>query len=277
MVFISYLIMKCKVEETMGKELDRLKQKLASGKPALGSVVFVNDISVIEIMGANGCDWLWIDAEHSWKAKPDIFAALVAARAAGIPAFVRIAWNDPVLAKPILDMGADGLIFPFINSAKEAEAAIKSMMYPPKGVRGFAAIRPLGYGTIPLNDYLDTVDQNTFHIVQVEHAEAVKNIDEICRVDGIDCLMFGPMDLTASYGVLGQINHPSVVAAIDKVCEAAYKHNIPLGISTGYSREHMDLWLKRGIKLFAAGADLTILSGALANIAKDFDDACKAL
>jgi len=261
----------------MSKELDKLRQKLASGKPALGSVIFSNEPSIVELMGANGCEWLWIDTEHSWKDKSDVFSSLVAARAAGVPAFVRIPWNDPILAKPILDMAPDGLIFPFINSAKEAEAAISSMMYPPKGIRGFAAVRPMGYGTIPLNEYLNTVDKDLFHIVQVEHVNAVNNIDEICRVDGIDCLMFGPMDLSASYGVLGQLNHPTVVTALDKVCEAAHKHNITLGCSIGYNRASMDDWLKRGIKLLSAGVDITILSGAMANIAKDFEAACKAL
>lgn len=252
----------------MHHPMQALKAKLAQDEVVVGTCVSLGDMAVSELLGYAGCDFLWIDMEHSGNDKQQIFRHIVAARAGNTAAFIRIPWNDPVLVKPILDMGADGIIFPFIRSAQEAEAAVKSTRYPPRGIRGFGPNRANKYGATETPKYLAEAD-DIFRIIQIEHIDAVHCIEEICQVEGIDCLMFGSMDLSGSLGILGQTDQPLFIETIDRVVAAAKKYNKTLGCCVGYSSESISFFLDRGIRIFTGGMDSYALRSSTEQMVQD--------
>lgn len=130
----------------MRKALFKIREKMRRREFILGTNTTFNDACVTELLGDCGFDFIWIDMEHTTITKDSAVQHLIACRASGAASFVRIPWNDPVLAKPILDMGADGIIIPQIRSYDEAVAAVAAMKYPPKGVRGWAPVRASDYG-----------------------------------------------------------------------------------------------------------------------------------
>lgn len=135
--------------------IDKLNQKAAEGKVLLGSHIFCGDPMLTEAMSMLGFDMLWIDMEHTSIDKDRLLGNLIAAHSGGTPAFVRIPWNDMVLAKPVIDMGPDAIIFPYIRTADDARRAVAACEYPPKGIRGYGPLRALDYGAIPQVDFVD--------------------------------------------------------------------------------------------------------------------------
>lgn len=232
-----------------------LNEKIARKEPVIGAHISLADISVTEMLGDMGNEFVWIDWEHSALDRQQIQGHLIAARAAGIAAFVRIPWNDPVLAKPILEMGPDGIVFPMIRTAGEAGNAVASSTYPPKGIRGFGPRRANDYGMTGNDYYLAQVESGFWRIMQIEHVEAVKNLDEILAVDGVDTIVVGPNDLSGSIGLLGQVRHPEVMKLLDEIAEKCNKANKPFGTSIGYNRQNVEDWKRRGASWIACGSD----------------------
>jgi 2-keto-3-deoxy-L-rhamnonate aldolase RhmA len=243
-------------------ELNRIKSKLKAGEPVIGTCVNLGDSSITELLGSIGYDFIWIDMEHTGNDKMDIQHHIIAAKAAGAASFVRIPWNDPVLAKPILDMGPDGIIFPFIRSVEEARQAIKSCIYPPKGLRGFNPIRAVRYGIDNVSEYINDVQNRIFKMIQIEHIDAVNCMEEIIKIEGIDALIVGPMDLSGSLGKLGKIRDKEVLKVMDRIGEIAIKSNIPLGLAIGYSPIDIKEWIDRGIKFISVNGDTGFLTDA---------------
>ncbi|AJY75085.1 HpcH/HpaI aldolase family protein [Paenibacillus beijingensis] len=260
----------------MHQPMEDLKRKLGREEVVVGTCVSLGDMMVSELLGYAGCDFLWIDMEHSANDKQQILRHIVAARAGKAAAFIRIPWNDPILVKPILDMGPDGIIFPFIRSAQEAEQAVLSSRYPPRGIRGFGPNRANGYGAAETPAYLAQAD-DLFRIIQIEHIDAVNSIEEICQVEGIDCLMFGSMDLSGSLGRLGETDTPEFIEAVDRVVAAAGKHNKMLGCCIGYSQETIAFFLDRGIKVFTCGMDSYMLRSYTEQMVLDVRTYAKSL
>jgi 2-keto-3-deoxy-L-rhamnonate aldolase RhmA len=240
-------------------ELDRIKFKLKSGEPVIGTSVNLTDSSITELLGSIGYDFIWIDMEHTGNDKKDVLQHIIAAKAAGTASFVRIAWNDPVLAKPILDMGPDGIIFPFIRSAEEARLAIKSCIYPPKGQRGFNPIRAVRYGVDNVAEYIEDCENRIFKMIQIEHIDAVDCMKEITEIEGIDALIVGPMDLSGSVGKLGKTRDKELLKIMDKIAAIGAKSKIPLGVAIGYSPVDIQEWINRGIKIISVNGDTGFL------------------
>ena len=162
--------------------------------------------------------------------------------------------------KPYLELHPAAMIIPRIASVEDAEQAVTSCRYPPRGVRGFGPSRGIRFGAMPADEYLATVDEEIMVILQIEHIDAVNNIDEILAVPGIDSVVTGPMDLSGSMGLSGQGDHPDVVAAIKTVYDAAIARGIPTGHSQGFDEEALRDWLSMDIAWIQAGADCQILA-----------------
>jgi len=197
-----------------------VKQKLKNGKVSLGSWLTLSHGAIAEIMAESGFDWLAIDMEHSAIGIEDVEPLIRAIEASGCVPLVRLTSNDPTLAKRVMDAGSYGVIVPMVNTPDEAAKAVRSVKYPPEGARSVGLYRAQGWGE-KFDDYKDTVNKESLVIVQIEHREAVENIDGILAVPGIDGVMIGPYDISGSLGVTGELNHPLVRQARQKVLAAA--------------------------------------------------------
>jgi 2-keto-3-deoxy-L-rhamnonate aldolase RhmA len=246
----------------MRNNLEKFIEKIEKG-PAIGTYVSLADSAVTSILGYAGSDFLFIDMEHTALGKKEILEHIVAASESGTASFVRVPWNDPVLVKPIIDMGPDAIIFPWIRNAEDAKRAIAACEYPLSGIRGYGPKRANLYGAIDTPTYLEEASKQTWRILQIELADAVENIDEILSVEGVDSIMVGPSDLSGSMGVLQQTAHPEVKAAFDRIAKSAKEHNIPFGVATGYAPETVKDWLKRGISWMCFEGDTGFLMSGI--------------
>jgi 2-keto-3-deoxy-L-rhamnonate aldolase RhmA len=210
--------------------LEKFREKVKSGETALGTVISSYDSTFSELAADVGFDFIWIDMEHSPMTIVDAMHHVMAVRGTDCAPFIRVPWNVNYLLKPVLDLAPAGVIIPMINDAASAEAAVKACKYPLYGgERGFALRRNSGYGKMPLDKYMANAEHDPLVIIQIEHYEAVKNIDEILQVSGIDSICIGPFDLSASYGKTAQFDDPEILSAIDEVREKTMKAGTMLG------------------------------------------------
>ena len=210
--------------------LEHFRSIVDAGNTARGTVITSTDSALCELAADCGFDFVWIDLEHSPLAVTDVSHLVMALRGTGCASFVRVPWNVNYLLKPVLDLAPAGVIVPMVNSGEEARKAVAACRYPiDGGERGFALRRADGYGKMPLGEYLEHARREPLVIVQVEHREAVENIDEILATPGVDSICVGPFDLSASYGTPGDFTNPEVIAAIDLVREKTLAAGILLG------------------------------------------------
>lgn len=244
------------------KELERIKSKLKAGEPVIGTCVSLTDSCITELLGFAGYDFIWIDMEHTGNDKKDVLQHIIAAKAAGTASFVRIPWNDPVLAKPILEMGPDGIIIPYIRTVEEAKLAVRSCLYPPKGKRGFGPMRAVQYGVEDAAKYIEESGDRLFKIIQIEHVDVVNCMEEIIKIEGIDAMIVGPMDLSGSIGKLGKTRDKEVLKLMDRIGEVSSKSTIPLGIAIGYNPVDVKEWIDRGARIISINSDYNFLMTA---------------
>lgn len=252
----------------MKSGLELIKEKLQAKEIVIGSHVGFREQCFTELLGDVGFDFIWIDAEHGPLDRGDIINHIIAARASGAASIVRVPWNDPVTVKGILDMGAEGIVFPMIRNAKEARLAVSSCMYPPKGIRGAGTRRANRYGMGDKEFYLEHADETIWKIMQVEHIDNIDTLDEILSIEGVDSIVVGPNDFSASMGKIGQVRDPEVMAAYDKIGEIARSHKKPFGVSMGYDERTMKEWLHRGASWFGLGFDFLYIAAAAQNTLK---------
>lgn len=238
-----------------------LREKFKNNNLVVGAHVFFNDPSITESFGYHGYEFVWIDAEHSAFDKEEILSHIRAAGSANTASIVRVAWNDSVLIKPVLEMGPDGVIFPMVSTKEEAEKAVISCLYPPKGIRGFGPRRANQYGKIMNDEYLNSSEESFLRIIQIEHVEAVKNLDDIIKVNGIDLVMVGPNDLAASAGHIGDLKNPEVINLYDEIAFKCKKGKMPFGVSIGpQDKEFIQEWINRGVNMIGCGDDISFIS-----------------
>jgi len=244
---------------------NRLKSLLASGRPAIGTLLQLPSAPAVEILAQAGFDWLLIDTEHGPIDGETLHAMIRATGGTNTVPTVRVARNLDWLAKRVLDMGALGVMMPNVNSAEEALAAVRSVRYPPEGNRGFGpTFAALRWG-VAGPDYVKAANSEVMAIVQIEHIDAVERIDEILAVPGLDLPLIGPYDLSASMGLLGQVAHPRVQEAIDRVLAAAKKAKVPAGIF-GTAAEEMNRYIERGFQAILVGTDVGFLGAGAKDI-----------
>ena len=194
----------------------------------IGSWITLNNPSVAEIMADAGFDWLCIDLEHSATDYNEAQQMMIAIQSKGVLAYVRVGNNDPLIIKRVLDAGADGIIVPSVNSKSDAERAISAIKYPPVGTRGVGLARAQGYG-FNFENYRDEIAPKVKLIVQIEHINAINELDEILSLEGVDGSFIGPYDLSGSLGKPGQYNEEDVKAAIEKYEIIAKKYDKWIG------------------------------------------------
>ncbi len=242
------------------------RTKLRGGQKVLGTMVTLPEPAVSEILAAAGFDWLFIDAEHGPFETSDIQGIL---QAVGdrIPCIVRVAAANEISIKKALDVGAAGIIAPQVNSAEQAELVVRYARYSPQGARGVGLARAHGYG-LGIDEYLRNANDMISVIVQAEHADAVSNIESIVEVPGVDAVLIGPYDLSASLGKMGEIDDPLVTQAIEHVTQSCLQANMPLGIF-GVAAEAVQPYIDKGYTLIVAGVDTLFLGqAAISMIAK---------
>ena len=238
--------------------LEKFLAKVRSGQTAAGMVVTHHDSTISEMIADCGYDFLWIDMEHSPITIVDAMHHVMAVRGTGCAPFVRVAWNESYLLKPVLDLAPAGVIVPMVNSAKEAEAAVRACRYPADGGdRGFATRRSTGYDRDPLEKYLEASRTEPLVFVQIEHRKAVENIDEILKVEGLGGICIGPFDLSTTYGKTGRFDDPEIIAAIDRVRERTLEAGVMLG---GFCAG--PFWKDRFMNWKAIGCDTNVFSAA---------------
>ena len=206
-----------------------LKAQLNRSELTIGSWVTLGHPSIAEIMASAGFDWLVLDMEHSVLELSEVQAIIQVLDAKQCPAIVRLTSNHPDQIKRVMDAGATGVMVPMIKSAADAKAAVDGVYYPPRGQRGVGLARAQGYGS-SFQAYRQWLEENAVIVVMIEHVDAVKAIDEILAVPGIDAYIIGPYDLSGSMGRPGDLNHPDVQAAIAHVLEAGRRAGKPGGI-----------------------------------------------
>jgi len=194
-------------------ELMNFTQRLRGNELLLGTMLTLPSPEVAEMIAVCGYDWLFMDGEHGNLSTLD-WQRMLQAVAGRSAAIIRVAAKTESDIKKVLDIGADGIIAPQVNSADEACHVVACCKYPPRGIRGVGLARAQGYGR-NFAEYMDSANDRIAVIIQAEHIDAVNNIDDIVKVDGIDAVFIGPYDLSASMGRMGEVDHPEVVEAID--------------------------------------------------------------
>ena len=199
--------------DTAAQTGNPFRQATGLGRPLVGIWSMLNCSHAIEGLAYSGFDWILLDGEHAPLTVSDAMSHLRTLDGKAIAPIVRLPWNDSVLLKQYLDAGARTIMLPMVQNGQEAANAVAAMRYPPHGHRGVALMhRASRYARV--KDYLQHADRDLFLIVQIETGWALEQIDEIAATDGVDALFFGPSDLAASLGHIGQPDHPEVMAAI---------------------------------------------------------------
>ncbi len=231
----------------------------------IGSWITLNHPSIAEIMADSGFDWLCIDMEHSVIDYYDAQQLISTIQGKGIKAYVRVGENNTRIIKRILDAGADGVIVPMVNNKEDAIKAINSVKYPPKGKRGVGLARAQKYG-FGFDEYKNIFSNEIKLIVQIEHFEAINNLEEILSLDGIDGSIIGPYDLSGSYGKPGKLNDPEVINAITKYMKVAKKYNKLIGFHVVPIDYNLVLdKIKEGFNFIAFGFDAFFMGNSIKN------------
>lgn len=205
-----------------------LKKKLKRREITIGSWITLGNTAIAEIMAKSGFEWLVVDMEHS-VITLDIAQQLIQViEGCGVTPLVRVGENDATVIKRVMDAGAYGVIVPMVNTKKQAEAAINAVKYPPVGTRGVGLARAQGYGN-NFEEYRGWVHKDSIVIVQIEHIEAINNLEEILCVSGVDGSIIGPYDLSASLGYPGEFDKPELKHSLKKYQDVCNSLKMPAG------------------------------------------------
>jgi 4-hydroxy-2-oxoheptanedioate aldolase len=229
------------------------KAKLKAGETVFGCFVRYPDASLIEVLGYQGWDFLVFDGEHGVIEPRDCENMVRAAELQDVTPIVRVTTNAPPVILRYMDTGAHGVHVPWINSGAEAEAVVRSVKYHPRGIRGLAAVRAADYAQrAPYGEYVQQANTETLIVIHIETIEAVKRLPEIVAVDGLDVIFIGPTDLSHSLGVPGDVQHPTVQAAMRQIVDTVAATDLALGIMVGNAQAAQH-WRTRGARYIAVG------------------------
>jgi 2-keto-3-deoxy-L-rhamnonate aldolase RhmA len=244
-----------------------LKQRIYAGEVVHGCWINLGSTFSAEIVARAGFDWVLIDLEHG--ANDVELAVRILQVVGGLPTtpFIRTDSLTRPLTQRILDGGSNGIMFPRIETQSEAELAVQTMYYPPRGIRGMAKqVRATGFGR-NADDYLKNLDKMLVTIIQIETVDALKNVDSIAAVPGVDVLFVGPSDLSLAMGIFGQLNHENYQKAIRDVAAAAKKHGKIAGVLLTDPSEY-EMYYKLGYRFLNSGADTAFVARAAADMVK---------
>lgn len=226
---------------------DRLRQ----GETLIGTLMALDSADVAEILALSGYDWLFLDTEHGAYDPARTKSMLQAA--SPTPCLIRIPCAEEIWVKKALDIGAAGIIVPQVNTADDVRAVMQWSKYTPQGNRGIGIGRAHDYG-LNTSAYIQNANRDTLVVIQAETRQSIENIDEITSVDGIDAILVGPNDLSASLGKPGKLSDDVVTDAIGKVRDSCQARNIPLGIF-GVTADSVKPYMEQGFTLITVGVD----------------------
>ena len=234
----------------------RLKRRLREGGPAFGMFCCLPTYQTVEVIASAGFDFLVFDVEHAPSGPGAVHAQLAVLARCPTAAVVRIAAHDPVAIKHYLDLGADALMVPNVDTAEQAEQIVRFMRYPPAGVRGFG-------GSMRASDYFRDggyyrrANDEMWLMAQIESPRALENLDSIVAVGGVDAVFFGPSDFAAQSGLIGQPAHPSIVAAMEAGMRRARAAGKVAGILCGETQ--VERYRAAGAQIIAVGSEVGLL------------------
>lgn len=241
--------------------IQELRVRLRNGGKSIGSWMQIPHASVAEIMGQAGYDWVAADLEHGAIAVdqlPDLFRAL---ELGGTLPLARLAEGSPKDCKQALDAGAAGVIVPMVESAAQLLAVRDATRWPPAGTRGVGFSRANGFGKY-FEDYREEA-QAPLLVAMIENIRAIKQLDAICQVEGLDALLLGPYDMTASMGITAQFEHPEFHMAMERIHAQAKQYSIPCGVHVVEpSREQLQQRIEEGYRFLAYSMDAVMLTHA---------------
>lgn len=241
-----------------------MKKFLNEGKTMIGTFIIEFAVpSIANVLASAGCDFVIVDMEHSTFSMETVGKIIRATRGADIPSIVRVPVIERHFISRALDAGASGLMIPRVELISDIEKVIQWSMYGPEGDRGVAfGIGHTDYGDHRLIDgiaYTKQANEELVIVAQIETDKAIENIDELLSSGKIDVVLIGPYDLSTSLGVSGELEHPKMIEAIEKVIEKAQEYDIIMGsYIDGF--EGGKQWLERGIQLIACGSDVALLT-----------------
>jgi 4-hydroxy-2-oxoheptanedioate aldolase len=242
----------------MDLPVNTFKRALAEERPQIGLWCTLSSHLAVEVAAGSGFDWLCLDMEHSPNELPMVLSQLQAAAAYPTHPAVRPAWNDMVLVKRLLDIGAQTLLFPYVQNAEEARRAVSYTRYPPEGKRGVGGtMRASRFGRV--DGYTRRAHEELCVLVQVETRTALREIETIAAVEGVDGIFVGPADLAADMGHIGEYAHPEVQAAIEDAIGRIRKVGKPPGILST-DEAHCRRYLQLGALFVAVGVDTNLLA-----------------
>lgn len=252
----------------------QLKKKWKEGKPSPGLWLRLSDPTVVDLLGDVGFDWVLFDAEHVAFDLQTLQLLFMALKGSPTLPLMRVPGNDLVYIKRVLDIGVAGVLVPQIKTADEVRAAVAACKYPPVGIRGTGPRRPGRYGRFE-REYIATANDQTIVMAMIETVDAVRNIDEILAVDGLDAIISGPTDLATTMGLFGDFQQPEVQKAIETVYAKARAAQMPFG--DGRPVDNPLEWLERGAQIIAVGDDEWFIRRSAFAAKQDFHDAMAQL
>ncbi len=248
---------------------NRFKQALSAHEPQIGLWLGLADSYSAELLAGAGFHWLLIDGEHAPNDVRSILTQLQAIAPYNTQSVVRPPWNDAVIIKQLLDVGAQTLLIPMVQTADDARAAVRACRYPPNGMRGVGSALARASRWNRVADYIHRADEQVCLLVQVETRQGVENLNAILAVEGVDGVFIGPADLSADMGYAGNPAHPEVQAVI----EAAIASILAAGKAPGILMSNEDLakrYLELGALFVAVGVDATLLARSAEALAARF-------
>jgi 4-hydroxy-2-oxoheptanedioate aldolase len=236
-----------------------LRRRVLAGEATFGLWLGLGSIVASEIVARAGYDWVVVDLEHGMAGETELLGQLVAIQGTATAALVRPVSAERMRVGRVLDLGADGLVIPRLETVAEVREARTWMCFPPAGIRGVAAgTRGPGYGTVPHAE-LRRIDERILGVFQVESRMAVEAADEIAAIDGVDVLFVGPADLSHDLGIPGEFANPVFTDALDRVAAAAGAHGKAAGILLPYASE-VPGYLARGFRFLGIGSDYGLVT-----------------
>lgn len=242
----------------MNLRRNKFKEALKSGRQLPGLWSSIGSNTVAEILAHSNFDWVTLDTEHTHTTLPDLISQMQAMKEGNPAVLVRPAWNDAILIKRILDIGAQSLVIPFVQNADEARDAVAATRYPPEGIRGAAgSTRAASYGRN--KNYLHEAANEIAVIIQIETGEAAQEIEAIASVPGVDAVFIGPLDLSASLGHLNNPNHEDVQVVIKEAIEKLNAIGKPSG-TLAFNPVDAKRYFDWGFQFVAVGSDIKMLT-----------------
>lgn len=240
---------------------NKVREKVLAGEPTIGCFLGLGSPNVAELMGHAGFDWLVIETEHNSLDSAEIEHVLMAIGNTEAVPLVRVPSSNPVFIQRALDMGAMGIVVPFVKTPEEAEAIVRATRFPPHGTRSWGPLRASNY-TLDNEDYLRRANDNMLVVLILETKEAVDNLDQIAAVPGVDVLNLGPWDLSLSLGLdPRELPHSEIDTITDRAVELSRQHDIVVGAGCG-SPEDVQPLLARGVRFISYGPDYGLLVNA---------------